>query len=229
LKQCFSDIFIFYRPRDTVSGDFYWFDKRNDGSLYFVAADCTGHGIPGAFMSMMGIDGFNYAILERNIQRPAAILTHVNQFIKGSLRQENDSAPNKDGMDASLIWINPEKTKMIYAGANRSIYVIRNLQLLELKPDKLSIGGNHLSNFEFSEQEIKIEKNDLVYLSTDGYADQFGGPNGKKFMTKRLKDLLIEIHLRPIEEQMAIIDSTFQNWKGSFEQVDDVLLVGIKI
>lgn len=229
LKNGFSDIFVYYVPRDIVSGDFYWYDKRPDGSIYFVCADCTGHGIPGAFMSMMGIDGFNYAILERNIQNTGEVLTHVNKFIKDSLNQEHESTKSKDGMDAAIISINPEKTTLNYSGANRPIYLIRNNELLEFKPDKISIGGNHLKEYKFEQETILIEKGDCLYLFSDGYADQFGGEKGKKFMTKQLKELLLSVHKKPMFEQEKMIQSTFEKWKLNHAQVDDVLVVGIKI
>ncbi|MFN5983789.1 MAG: tetratricopeptide repeat protein [Fluviicola sp.] len=229
LKNGFSEVFVYYVPRDIVSGDFYWYDKRSDGSIYFVCADCTGHGIPGAFMSMMGIDGFNYAILERNIHHTGEILTHVNRFIKDSLNQEHASTKSKDGMDAAIISLNPEKTALYYSGANRPMYIIRNNELIEFKPDKLSIGGNHLKEFHFDQQTFLIEKGDCVYLFSDGYADQFGGENGKKFMTKQLKELLLSIHKKPMTEQEKLIQSAFEKWKSSYAQVDDVLVVGIKI
>ncbi len=229
LKNSFKDIFVYNLPRDTVSGDFYWFDKRPDGSIYFVCADCTGHGIPGAFMSMMGIDGFNHAILERNIEKSGDILTHVNQFIKDSLNQEHESAKSKDGMDVALIYINPEKTKLSYSGANRPIYIVRGEKLIELKPNKLSIGGNHLSNYSFSEEVVDLQTGDSVYLFTDGYPDQFGGENGKKFMAKKLKDLFIEHHSKPMFEQAQLIEKSFNNWMGENAQIDDVLVVGIQI
>lgn len=229
LKTGFSDIFVYYVPRDIVSGDFYWYDKRPDGSIYFVCADCTGHGIPGAFMSMMGIDGFNYAILERNILEAGEILSHVNKFIKDSLNQEHESTKSKDGMDAAIIAINPERTMLNYSGANRPIYLIRNNELIEFKPNKLSIGGNHLKEFQFEQENILIEKGDCVYLFSDGYADQFGGDNGKKFMTKQLKNLLLSIHHLPMHQQETIVKNTFEKWKNNHAQVDDVLVVGIQL
>lgn len=229
LKNGFSDVFVYYVPRDIVSGDFYWYDKRPDGSIYFVCADCTGHGIPGAFMSMMGIDGFNYAILERAIYNSGDILTHVNQFIKDSLNQEHESTKSKDGMDAAIISLNPEKTELTYSGANRPMYLIRNEELIEFKPNKLSIGGNHLSEYQFSSEKIATTTGDCIYLFSDGYADQFGGENGKKFMTKQLKELLLSIHKKPMSEQEKLIQSTFEKWKINQAQVDDVLVVGIKI
>lgn len=229
LKNGFSDVFVYYVPRDIVSGDFYWYDKRPDGSIYFVCADCTGHGIPGAFMSMMGIDGFNYAILERAIYNSGDILTHVNRFIKDSLNQEHESTKSKDGMDAAIISLNPEKTELTYSGANRPMYLIRNEELIEFKPNKLSIGGNHLSEYQFSSEKIATSKGDCIYLFSDGYADQFGGENGKKFMTKQLKELLLSIHKKPMSEQEKLIQRTFEKWKIKQAQVDDVLVVGIKI
>jgi len=229
LKIGFDDVLVYYVPRDIVSGDFYWYDKRPDGSVYFVCADCTGHGIPGAFMSMIGIDGFNYTILERAIQNTGEILTHVNQFIKDSLNQEHESTKSKDGMDAAIITLNAEKTELNYSGANRPLYLIRNDELIEFKPDKLSIGGNHLSEFQFSQQTIKLEKNDCFYLFSDGYVDQFGGEKGKKFMTKQFKVLLLSIHKKPMAQQEKIIRETFEKWALDHSQVDDVLVVGIKV
>ncbi len=132
-------------------------------------------------------------------------------------------------MDAAIIAINPERTMLNYSGANRPIYLIRNNELIEFKPNKLSIGGNHLKEFQFEQENILIEKGDCVYLFSDGYADQFGGDNGKKFMTKQLKNLLLSIHHLPMHQQEAIVKNTFEKWKNNHAQVDDVLVVGIKI
>lgn len=229
LKKEFNEIFVYYCPRDIVSGDFYWFDARPDGSAYFVCADCTGHGIPGAFMSMIGIDGFNYAILEKNILHTGEILTHVNRFIIESLNQEHESTKSTDGMDAAIIALNPERDTISFSGANRPIFLIRNNELMEFKPNKMSIGGNRLNKFHFEQQSIPVQQNDCIYLFTDGFADQFGGAKNKKFMIKKLKDLLLTIHQFPMQQQNEKITKAFNDWKGNQAQVDDVLVVGIRI
>lgn len=229
LKKDFKGCFVVYLPRDIVSGDFYWHNHNDDGKHVFAIADCTGHGIPGAFMSMMGIDGFNYAILEKRIERPKEILKLVNHFIKDSLRQKQNQARSKDGMDVALCTLTEDKKKLYFSGANRPIWIYRNGEILEFKPDKISIGGNHLDDYDFSEHEIDLEENDTIYLFSDGYADQFGGERSKKFMTKQLKELIRKLgHEDMVNQESKIIDA-FNLWKGDLTQVDDVVVMGIRI
>jgi serine phosphatase RsbU (regulator of sigma subunit) len=229
LKESFADCFVIYMPRDNVSGDFFWHNKNEDGKNVFAIADCTGHGIPGAFMSMMGIDGFNYAILEKRIDRPGEILTLVNRFIKDSLNQDHDAALSKDGMDVALCTFSADFSAVHYAGANRPLWINRNGEILEFKAQKLSIGGNHHGNYTFSDETISLQKGDLIYLFSDGYVDQFGGIKGKKFMSKQLKDALSKLSDLSCEQQEKELLRLFHEWKGNLAQVDDVVLVGIRV
>jgi serine phosphatase RsbU (regulator of sigma subunit) len=229
IRDCFPEFFVMYLPRDIVSGDFYWFTETENGKKIFAVADCTGHGIPGAFMSMMGIDGLNYAILEKRIESSSQILNHVNKFIIESLKQDSDTVKNKDGMDTAICIFEKDLSSVRYAGANRPLWLVRNKELIQYSPDKMSIGGNNYSDYEFTELTIPLQKGDSIYLFSDGYPDQFGGERNKKFMTKNLKQLLLEVTHLSAKEQEAILQSSLQNWKGSFPQIDDIILVGIKL
>lgn len=229
IQQSFPEFFVMYLPRDIVSGDFYWFTETENGKKIFAVSDCTGHGIPGAFMSMMGIDGLNYAILEKRIESSSQILNHVNKFIIESLKQDLETVKNKDGMDTAICIFEKDLSSVKYAGANRPLWLIRNKELIQYAPDKMSIGGNNYSDYEFNEITIPLQKGDSIYLFSDGYPDQFGGDRNKKFMTKNLKQLLLEITHLSAKEQEAILQSSLQNWKGSFPQIDDIILVGIKL
>lgn len=229
IQQSFPEFFVMYLPRDIVSGDFYWFTETENGRKIFAVSDCTGHGIPGAFMSMMGIDGLNYAILEKRIESSSQILNHVNKFIIESLKQDLATVKNKDGMDTAICIFEKDLSSVRYAGANRPLWLIRDKELIQYSPDKMSIGGNNYSDYEFNEITIPLQKGDSVYLFSDGYPDQFGGERNKKFMTKNLKQLLLEITHLSAKEQEAILQTSLQNWKGSFPQIDDIILVGIKL
>ena len=229
IKESFPEFFVMYLPRDIVSGDFYWFTETENGKKIFAVSDCTGHGIPGAFMSMMGIDGLNYAILEKRIESSSQILNHVNKFIIDSLKQDHGIGKNKDGMDTAICIFEKDLSSVKYAGANRPLWLIRNKELIQYSPDKMSIGGNNYSDFEFNEITIPLQKGDSVYLFSDGYPDQFGGEYNKKFMTKNLKQLLLEITHLSAKEQEAILQTSLKNWKGAFPQIDDIILVGIKL
>ena len=229
IQESFPEFFVMYLPRDIVSGDFYWFTETENGKKIFAVSDCTGHGIPGAFMSMMGIDGLNYAILEKRIESSSQILNHVNKFIIESLKQDHEMGKNRDGMDTAICIFEKDLSSVKYAGANRPLWLIRNKELIQYSPDKMSIGGNNYSDYEFNEITIPLQKGDSVYLFSDGYPDQFGGERNKKFMTKNLKNLLLEITHLSAKEQEAILQSSLQNWKGSFPQIDDIILVGIKL
>jgi serine phosphatase RsbU (regulator of sigma subunit) len=225
----FPETFGLYKPKDVVSGDFYWFASHENGKLMIAAADCTGHGIPGAFMSMIGIDELNHATLEKRIDDPSAVLASVNMGLKKALRQNEKDSVSRDGMDIALVIIDPQKLVMEYAAANRPLYIIREGQLQETPPTKAAIGGITPNEQEFKKHTIELKRNDMIYLFTDGYADQFGGPDGKKFMTKRFKDLLLSIHSKSAQEQEAILESTLNDWKKGISQVDDILVLGIRI
>jgi serine phosphatase RsbU (regulator of sigma subunit) len=237
IHNSFPDAFVFFRPRDIVSGDFYWMVKR--GNLSWIACvDCTGHGVPGAFMSMIGNTLLNEIVLEKNIESPHKILDLLHIRIRQALRQDA-GGETRDGMDISLCVVDSEKRKLNYAGANRALWLIRNNELIVLPPDKFSIGGDQWDKERhFTLHEIDLAAGDCIYMSSDGYADQFGGPRGKKFMVKRFQQLLMEIHALPMEEQKVRIENAFDEWKNwtnaegntkKLEQVDDVLVIGFRV
>ena len=229
IQNCFPEFFALYLPRDIVSGDFYWFTETENGKKIFAVSDCTGHGIPGAFMSMMGIDGLNYAILEKRIESSSQILNHVNKFIIESLKQDLDTTKNRDGMDTAICIFEKDLSSVRYSGANRPLWLIRDQELIQYSPDKMSIGGNNYSDYEFTEVTIPLQKGDSIYLFSDGYPDQFGGERNKKFMTKNLKQLLLQITHLSSKEQEEALQSNLQSWKGALPQIDDIILVGIKL
>jgi serine phosphatase RsbU (regulator of sigma subunit) len=228
LKAQFSESFVYYKPKDVVSGDFYWFGKV-ENEFYCLAADCTGHGVPGALMSIIGMDKIVQAIFEKKITAPNKILAYLNVQIKNVLKQHSDESIQKDGMDIALLKFNNDLSEVEYSAANRPLYFVREGKLIEYKADKTAIAGFTPNEQEFTNQKILLQKNDCLFLSTDGYADQFGGPDGKKMMTRKLKDVLVSISGMTASEQRTIIEKNFDDWRGTQEQVDDVLLIGIKI
>ncbi len=227
IKEHLPNGFILFKPRDVVSGDFYWFNQV-EGKSFFACVDCTGHGVPGAFMSMIGNSILNEIILTKKITSPSAILSSLNRSIFKVLKQ--NTSESRDGMDMALCMINPKNNTLTYSGANRELLLIRNGELIEYKPTKNAIGGFTDSNTIFKETVIDIQPNDLFYMTTDGYADQFGGEKGKKLMTKNFKDFLLQIHTLPMPVQQDELDKKIQSWMGNAHaQVDDILVIGIKL
>lgn len=227
IKEGFPDCFVLYHPKDIVSGDFYWCSKRND--RYFIAAvDCTGHGVPGAFMSMIGQNLLNKIVIDEGVTEPGKILQQLNNGVKQAFSASHKDMDTKDGMDIALISFFPGENKISYAGANRPLYFVRNSKLEEIKATKNAIGGFTPTDFEYTMHEFDLLDGDAVYFTSDGYADQFGGPDGKKFMTKKLKELLLHINSYPMNEQKNLLDLSLQTWKEGYEQVDDVLVIGLK-
>jgi ligand-binding sensor domain-containing protein/serine phosphatase RsbU (regulator of sigma subunit) len=224
-----SQTFIYFRPRDIVSGDFYWFTETPD-SYIIAAVDCTGHGVPGAFMSLIGSTLLNEIINTNGITSPARILTELNAKIVETLKQERSGFYSYDGMDMALCTINKQKTKCLFASAYRPLYFIRNGDLREIKGNSYSIGGKSiLGEKVFNEHELDLEKNDMLYIFSDGYGDQFSEVNHKKFTTKRLKTLLTLISGYDVNLQREKVKENFEYWKGKEEQIDDILVIGIKI
>ncbi len=220
--------FILFRPRDIVSGDFYWMTKRDQCSI-FVVADCTGHGIPGAFMSMLGVSFLNDIVGRMENLQANQILEQLRSQVIESLHQTGKEGEAKDGMDIALCIYNHETQVLQFSGAFNPIYHIRKDKLTELKADRMPIAIHWKMDGEFSNQEIQIVKGDVIYMFSDGYADQFGGPEGKKFRYKPLKDLLLSIQDQPMEEQKTILEDSFEEWKGTLPQVDDVIVMGLKL
>ena len=224
----FKDNFsVLYLPKDVVSGDFYWFEKV-DGKLVMAAADCTGHGVPGAFMSMIGVNNLNQIILENKVTDPAKILSELNIAIKKVLQQEDKDSESKDGMDISICCFDLESRIIQYAGAFRPLLYIRNGEMHELKASRQPIGGSAPFNFKYDLNEFEFFEEDVFYMFSDGYPDQFGGPKGKKFMNKQLKDLLIKNHQKTPSEQREILKKEFFKWMNNEDQVDDILVMCIK-
>ncbi len=219
--------FIYYKPKDIVSGDFYWHTQFDEYAI-FAAADCTGHGVPGAFMSAICNDLMNQVIRDEHIIMPAEALRLLDIKLGMLLKKSTDKSAN-DGMDIALCSLNLKTNKLLYAGAHRPLLVARATGIIEFKPNKLSIGGYDMGDKHFTHHEIDLEYNDIVYLFTDGFTDQFGGPKGKKFKFKQLKQLLLSVHDKPMPEQRRLIDASFRDWKQNQEQVDDILLMGVKI
>ena len=212
-----------FKPKDIVSGDFYWATQKN-GFFYLAVCDSTGHGVPGAFMSLLNISFLNEAINEKNILAPNEVLNHVRKRLLENMGE------GRDGMDAAIIKIplSGDTLKIEYAAANNSPVLISNGEVVELAKDKMPVGKGEVAD-DFKLHKIDLKKGDVLYLYTDGFADQFGGPKGKKFKYKQLNQLLLEHCNEPMEKQKETLDATIEKWKGDLEQVDDVCVIGIKM
>jgi serine phosphatase RsbU (regulator of sigma subunit) len=225
----FPDSFIYYQPKDIVSGDFYWFAKKQE-KIIVASADCTGHGVPGAFMAMLGSTLLNEIVSEKGITQPAEILNALRLGIINSLKQGNASSDTKDGMDIALICYDKTTGILDYAGAKNPLYIIRNSELIEVKADRFPVGVYSKEELQpFTNHSQKIQPNDCLYIFTDGFADQFGGADGKKFKYSQLRQLLVKIHLLEMKDQKTALMNTLESWKGPLEQVDDVLVIGIRL
>ena len=220
--------FVFFQPKDVVSGDFYWAGKLINGNFAIVNADSTGHGVPGAIMSILNISSIEKAV-DKGLVEPNEIFNDTRKTIIERLKKDGSPEGGKDGMDASLISINPEKTKMAYVAAQNPIWIIRNDELIEIKPEKMPVGKHENDTISFVGGEVDLQTGDLIYTITDGFQDQFGGEKGKKFMVKNLKNKLLEIVDLPMHEQEQVLADEFDNWKGENEQVDDVCIIGVRI
>jgi serine phosphatase RsbU (regulator of sigma subunit) len=252
IKLIVNQSFILFKPRDIVSGDFYYFAQKED-KIIISAIDCTGHGVPGAFMSMIGNDLLNQIIHDKEIHSPELILNELHKQVRKVLKQQETL--NRDGMDLSIVIFDQKQKQLIYAGAMNPLYYVSNYdwqiidhqvfekeyhanqllpspQLFEIKADKKAIGGQQIEDERLFTKHIidlKNIENLTFYLCSDGYQDQFGGDKNKKFMARRFKELLLEIHQRDSQQQKQILEQTFETWKGNYEQIDDVLVIGMKI
>ena len=227
IKNILPNSFVYYRPKDIVSGDFYWVGEKN-GKVFVVTADCTGHGVPGALMSMLGIANLNEIINEKQIFSPAKILDELRNVIINSLTKTEGDAM-KDGMDLSLYCYDKRLKRITYAAANNGIYVVRDGTIIILNPDKQPVGESPTKDRPFSEGTFDLKSNDMILTFTDGFADQFGGPKGKKYKYKQLQELILELQKRPVYHMSELLNQAFMRWKGKLEQVDDVLLIGVKV
>jgi serine phosphatase RsbU (regulator of sigma subunit) len=222
------DSFVLYKPKDIVSGDFYWIDKKDEW-VYFAAVDCTGHGVPGAFMSIVGYNLLKDILMDDSICTPAQIMDKMNIGVSSTFHRDRTVRATKDGMDMTLCAINYKTMELQYASANNPLYLIRNGELVKYKADKFPVGMDVMNTKLFTNNCIKLEKGDTLYLASDGYADQFGGPDDKKFMVNNFRNLLKEVSVKSVESQHFELDQTIENWKGSLEQVDDMLIIGLRI
>ena len=231
IKTNFEESFILYKPRDIVSGDFYWFAKKEDCRVIAVV-DCTGHGVPGAFMTMMGNDLLNQIVYENNVTSPEAILNRLDKRVRRTLNQAGSDTQRNDGMDISICVIDDDNKILSFAGAKQSIcYVHRNKdQFEEIKGSPFPIGSSQIRKEKiFTKHEIHFEYGDMIYLFTDGYQDQFGGKNNTKYLSKRFRQFLSEIHAKNFEEQRTALDQEIETWRGGHAQTDDILVVGLML
>lgn len=232
-SETFNDYFILYRPKDIVSGDFYWVSKKEQ-LLIMAAADCTGHGVPGAFMSMLGVAYLNEIVnkiaINKHINSMNAddILNQLREMVISSLHQTGNSNESKDGMDIALTIIDFEHKRLQYSGANNPLLLIRNNEIIEVKADKMPVSYHQKRNIPFTKHEMDLQDDDLIYIFSDGYVDQFGGDQGQKFMLSRFRDLLLKISSQPMADQGLILDKTIDDWRGNRSQLDDVLVIGAK-
>lgn len=244
LKKLLPQSFVIYLPKDIVSGDFYWANEitttkanqPNEKLVVFAVADCTGHGVSGAFMSIIGLKILNQSKIQPNVNSPAEALNYLNDelFKAINIHTEDDNVI-RDGMDIALCSLKLSESSELsesyllqYAGANNSLYIVRNGVLLETKADKQPIGA-YETDKSFQNHEIELQKGDMVYLFSDGFADQFGGPKGKKFNYKQFKQLLIDVSALPVDEQQKVLFENHNEWKGSQEQLDDICIMGVRI
>ena len=232
LEKHLGEYFVFYMPRNIVSGDFYLVNELSNGEFVIATCDSTGHGVPGAIMSLLNIASLEKA-LEYH-QQPAEILNHTRRTVIERLRKDGSLEGGKDGMDCSLICFDFKNNKLKYAAANNVIYIVREnsaaeFELIELRPDRMPVGKHENDAISFSQNEIEIAKGDIIYTLTDGMPDQFGGPQGKKFMYKRLKELLVNIAGKPMGDQKELLQTALKEWMGENEQVDDITVIGIRV
>lgn len=249
IKKQLPNSFVLYKPKDVVSGDFYWFseaiaknekEKLNDSltPILLAAVDCTGHGVPGAFMSMMAYNLLEQVVKKHHIYQPDLILNELSLLIIEALRQNDQVGKVKDGMDIALIKLSTDAsetnngkryTQLEYAGAHNSLYLVRNGKLIETKANKAAIGFSLDLSFMFTNHVIQLEKGDCVYVFTDGFVDQFGGPDGEKYYYQPFRELLVEINALSMDEQKQKLETTFNEWKGNRVQIDDMLIMGLKV
>ena len=228
VKKVLGNHFVLYKPKDIVSGDFYYVEET-EGHIYFAAVDCTGHGVPGAFISIVGSNGLSRCVKEFKLSDPGKLLDKLNELVNETLRQKMHESRIRDGMDISLCVVDKKAKQLCYAGANNPLYYLRNGALIEIKGNGQPIGTfMEEKNQPFTTHTIDLLTGDIFYVFTDGFADQFGGPKGKKFKYKQLKELLVAVSALPLAQQKEKLDGAFENWRGNLEQIDDLCLIGFK-
>jgi len=226
VRTLFPDSFLLFLPRDVVSGDFYWCEER-DGIRYVAVGDCTGHGVPGAMLSIIGLNGLNRALNELNITAPAEFLTQLTHDIHTSFERSDKTV--RDGMDLSLCAIDTAAMKVTFCGANNPLWIARNGEILIFKPNRRPVGFHDIEGVGFKQEEVKLQKGDILYLMSDGYQDQLGGEHYRKLMTKVFRNRLTELSALSLQEQHAMLISELDSWKGTYKQTDDVCVMGIRI
>jgi serine phosphatase RsbU (regulator of sigma subunit) len=242
-----KDNFILFKPKDIVSGDFYWFQKIGQDKVLFTVVDCTGHGVPGALMSVIGINQLNKIVHENKIIQPNTILQELDFATRATLRQANNEDNANDGMEMSICLLDTTSKTLHYSGAFNPLWIVSsqsnttlekyktpalpntNTALYEIPADKKSIAGMYKFHHQFTLHTVQLQKGDCIYLFSDGFADQFGGKDGKKFKKQQLKEKLVSVHTKNMLQQQDELNTVFESWKGNFEQIDDVCLMGIKI
>lgn len=228
INKLVPDHFIFYRPKHIVSGDFYWVSQIDD-RLYLAAADCTGHGVPGALMSMIGLEILQKIINESKMEHTDQVLGALNRELELAFNKEDDGkAAIKDGIEISMCIIDMKSRQMEFSGAFLPVYIIRDEKLLEIKGDKINVGQNS-EGVVFTKHTHLLDPSDIVYLFSDGYADQFGGPENKKFMYRRLRHLLVTISKFPMDDQHRILEDTIVSWMSDTDQIDDMMVMGFRL
>jgi serine phosphatase RsbU (regulator of sigma subunit) len=228
IRDFIPDSFVLYKPKDIVSGDFFWFCDLDDDTCIIVAADCTGHGVPGAIMTVIGSTLLNQIVVESKTTSPIEILKELDKLIGLTLKQEKYHQPLiRDGMDLGLLKVDKKKKEVTYTNAKRPAILVRNKEIKELKASKHTLDGLESQHKEFEEVRLKFESGDKLYLFTDGCTDQFGGKSNKKFMIKRLREVLVEINGHTMTKQKEKLHSALEDWVGDNEQTDDILLIGI--
>ena len=229
LKEFIPESFIFFKPKDIVSGDFYWIHKNNNGRIFFTVADCTGHGVPGAFMSMIGNSLLNENIIENKIEDTGLILDNARASIIKSLHQKDISSESRDGMDMALCKYNPKNKTVEYSGANNPLIHISGETINKIKGDSQPIGIYSGELKSFKTNKVNVKEGDMLYLFSDGFHDQFGGEKGKKYMSGKFYKFLLSISKENTEKQSKLIENEFEKWKGAFEQIDDVCVMGVRV
>jgi len=227
IRKIFNDYFIFYRPKHIVSGDFYWFSER-DNKYFIAAADCTGHGVPGALMSMIGLELIQKIINEMGVDDSDQLLLTMNKELESAFfKEESGKALIRDGIEMSICIIDKITKEMAFSGAFLPVYIVRDDKLIEIKGDKKNVVQS-FAMVSFNRSTFRLREGDILYLFSDGYADQFGGPENKKFMYRRLRHLLLTISKYPLLDQERILDETITSWMDGHDQIDDMMILGVK-
>ena len=229
LNVLFEDSFVLFKPKDIVSGDFYWLEKK-ENTILFAVADCTGHGVPGAFMSIIGSNALNQVVVEKISSQPGKMLNNLNKILSETLKQHINHTKLKDGMDIALCSLNLQTLELQYAGAHNPLLVVRAKEFIEIKANNTTIGTYEPDNIEtYQNHIVQLQKGDTIYIFSDGYVDQYGGPESKKFGLEQFRNMLSNINTIPLDEQKQILAASIDKWRGDTEQVDDILIMGVRV